>query len=281
MPGEPEPTQSEQATNVRHLFVDEAGDGTLYDRHGKCLVGTEGCSRYLMLGAIEVADPVRLTRELNELHSTLLADPYFAGVPSMQPEARKTTLGFHAKDDVPEVRREVLRLLGRHEIRFYAVVRDKRQIERAVQQRNKTQAGYRYHPNELYDYMTLALFFLFYEEGSACRVTLSSRGSSDRTRALREAIRRHLAAQNRAAEFGDLQTAAARTVPNLQAADYFLWSLQRLFENREERYVKLLWPQYHNIMYMRGGTRRTEFTQEVPLTLTSLAEAEGVEEPEI
>ena len=32
------------------------------------------------------------------------------------------------------------------------------------------------------------------------------------------------------------------TCPGLQAADYFLWALQRLYERREERYVTLLWP---------------------------------------
>lgn len=269
---------SEDAGSIRHLFVDEAGDGTLYNRRGKCLVGTEGCSRYLILGAIEVAEPARLTREMNDLHAALLADPYFASVPSMQPEARKTALGFHAKDDVPEVRREVLALLRRHAIRFYAVMRDKRQIERAVQRRNKAQAGYRYHPNELYDYMTLALFFLFFEEGSDCRVTLSSRGSSDRTKALRDGILKRLPSGGGTANFGDLRTATARTVPALQAADYFLWSLQRLFENREERYVKLLWPQYQSVLYLQGGGKRTEFTQKTPLTAEALAALEGVPE---
>jgi hypothetical protein len=40
-----------------------------------------------------------------------LADPYFKGVPSMQADAKKTALFFHAKDDLPEVRREVFRVL--------------------------------------------------------------------------------------------------------------------------------------------------------------------------
>jgi hypothetical protein len=36
---------------------------------------------------------------------------------------------FHAKDDLPEVRREVFALLRRHPLRFLAVVRDKQKLE--------------------------------------------------------------------------------------------------------------------------------------------------------
>ncbi len=43
----------------------------------------------------------------------------------MQPKACKTVLTFHAKDDLPEVRREVLALLRSIEgLRFFAVVKD-------------------------------------------------------------------------------------------------------------------------------------------------------------
>ena len=64
-----------------------------------------------------------LTGELAALRAQLLSDPYFKGVPSMLPEAKKTALFFHAKDDLPEVRREVFKVLERHDFSFYAVVR--------------------------------------------------------------------------------------------------------------------------------------------------------------
>ena len=99
--------------DTSHYFVDEAGDGTLYDKHGKGLVRTEGCSKFFMLGVVLLRDPKRLAIELEDLRATLLADPYFAGVPSMQPNKKKTAVAFHAKDDLPEVRREVFALLRR------------------------------------------------------------------------------------------------------------------------------------------------------------------------
>ena len=144
---------AKNSRRVRHYFVDEAGDGTLFDRKGRVIIGTEGCSRYFILGLVDVPDPDLLQRELEELRAQLLADPYFKDVPSFQPEAQKTTLAFHAKDDVPEVRREVFALLLRHEFRFLAVVRDKQKLIEYVRQRNESDPAYRYTPNELYDYL--------------------------------------------------------------------------------------------------------------------------------
>lgn len=46
----------------------------------------------------------------------------------MEPERGKTARFFHAKDDVPEVRVEVFRLLLAHELRFSAIVKDKREL---------------------------------------------------------------------------------------------------------------------------------------------------------
>lgn len=118
---EAEPTQ-------RHYFVDEAGDPVLFDARGNAMPGQVGCSRHFILGVLDVPDPVSLAAELEALRAQLLADPYFHGVPSMQPERRKTAWAFHVKDDLPEVRREVFRVLITHKVRFFAVVRDKARV---------------------------------------------------------------------------------------------------------------------------------------------------------
>ena len=62
----------------------------------------------------------------------------------MQPKNRKTAIAFHAKDDLPEIRREVYKLLLKKNLRFYAVVRDKRDLATYVQQQNERDATYRY-----------------------------------------------------------------------------------------------------------------------------------------
>src|SRR5688572_27245289 len=129
----------------RSYFVDDAGDGTVFDARGRVLIGEQGISRYFILGVLDIPNPEQLQVELDELRKNLLADPYFKKVPSMQPEAHKTALMLHAKDDLPEVRREVFALLQRHEFRFMAVVRNKERVLEYVRQRNTAEFSYRYH----------------------------------------------------------------------------------------------------------------------------------------
>jgi hypothetical protein len=39
-----------------------------------------------------------------------------------------------------------------------------------------------------------------------------------------------------------IQAVPAATNPCVQAADYFLWAVQRCFERREDRYLDFIWP---------------------------------------
>jgi len=38
--------------DTQHLFVDEAGDPTLFDNRRRAIVGIEGCSRFFILGKL-------------------------------------------------------------------------------------------------------------------------------------------------------------------------------------------------------------------------------------
>lgn len=178
----------EPTEGTRFYFVDEAGDPTLFDAKGKPLPGREGCSRFFMLGVLDVVDPPALAKALDALRAQLLADPYFRAVPSMQPQGRKTALAFHAKDDVPEVRREVFRVLMEHEVQFYAVVRDKQRVLDYVLQRNRNDLTYHYHPNELYDTLVSRLFKDRLHLTPEVHVCFAARGKSDRSAALSKAL---------------------------------------------------------------------------------------------
>ncbi|CAN5602618.1 hypothetical protein BH10PLA2_BH10PLA2_39370 [soil metagenome] len=91
--------------NKCHYFVDEAGDPILFNRRKQVVVGTEGCSKFFLLGLLDVAHPIVLGQELDDLRERILADAYFKHIPSLQPERRKTAIEFHAKDDIPEIKR--------------------------------------------------------------------------------------------------------------------------------------------------------------------------------
>jgi len=270
----PPPTSS-----CRYYFVDEAGDGVLFGRRGQVRVGTPGCSRYFILGLLDVPDPADLHARLNALRRRLLADPYFQGVPSMQPAAGKTALAFHAKDDLPEVRREVFALLRNTEgLRFFAVVKDKQRVLEYVRQRNAHDPAYRYHPNELYDYLARRLFRDRLHKENEYVICFARRGGSDRTAALRQALEQ---ARARFYQKWGIQSQASirlvvgrpETSGGLQAVDYFLWALQRFYERGEDRYLRYLWPAFrliHDIDDTREAPYGVYYNQKRPLTLAAL-----------
>jgi hypothetical protein len=265
-----------------HYFVDEAGDPTLFDAKGRELPGQEGCSKFFMLGVLQVPDPMALGLELNELRSALLADPYFRHVPSMQLAQRKTALIFHAKDDLAEVRREVFRVLLRHELQFFAVVRDKQRVLADVRQRNLNEVQYRYHPNELYDSLVSRLFKNRLHLSPEVDVCFAARGKSDRSAALRYALDKARSrfetqwARPVATAICARQSTPARDVA-LQAVDYFLWALQRFYERNESRYVELIWPQVglvHAVDEIDQAAYGVYYTKKKPLVVSDAAALE-------
>ena len=180
------PTVKETSKDTIHYFVDEAGDPTLFNRKGHLIIGDEGCSNYFILGKMEIDEPAEVERE--DLRAELLADPYFKDVPSMRPNNRKTAIAFHAKDDLPEIRREVFKLLLKKNLRFYAVVRDKRSLATYVQQQNERDATYRYRQDEQYDLLVKELFRKLHHIADDVRIIFAKRGNKSRNVAFRTAL---------------------------------------------------------------------------------------------
>lgn len=267
------PPDEPDAKSNLHFFVDEAGDPTLFSKKGRIRVGTEGCSQTFILGKLDVADPQALDAALQQLRADLQADPYFRRVPSMQPQARKTAMAFHAKDDVAEVRREVYRVLCGFDLRFYGVVRGKSALLDYVRQRNEREPGYRYRENELYDTLVEELFRRMHPFTDQLNICFAKRGNKSRTHAFRTAIER---AEDRfEADFGTRRstevTILASTPPEsagLQAVDYCLWALQRHYERGEDRYIELIWDKVVEIADLdrsAGGRKGVIYNKERPL----------------
>lgn len=233
-----------------------------------------------MLGLLRVDSLNELSTKLTELRKQLLMDPYFKGVPSMQPEARKTVLAFHAKDDPPEVRREVLTLLTRLEgLQFIAVIKDKNKLLSYVRHRNSIDPSYRFDPNELYDYLVRKLFRDQLHKHDNYRIVFSKRGSSDRTEALRtaltEAQKRFALRYMKPIRNSEIlvEPGEPKDHPALQAVDYFLWAVQRLFEKGEERYVEMLWRSISLVIDMddtRYAAYGTYYDKNKPLSFAAI-----------
>ena len=269
----------------RYYFVDEAGDANLFDRKGNVIAGNrEGCSRYFILGVLDIAEPNVLSTEMNDIRKRLIEDPYMQKVPSMNPDAKKTACSFHAKDDIPEVRRDVYAILRRSNVRFLAVVRDKQKVVEYVRRKNENSSSYRYSANELYDYMVRVLFKNILHKDDQYMITFSKRGGKDRTNALKSAI--ETARRRFSAQFGieksvpiDIKAQSPQADTGLQAVDYFLWALQRFYERKEDRYLDYLWGRFrlvHDLDDPRSSKYGAYYTKKKPLTLAALKEIPGI-----
>lgn len=233
------------------------------------------CSNYFILGKLDIADPVSLGAALDALRSKLLADPYFKRVPSMQPEQRKTALGFHAKDDIAEVRREVFRVLMEADVRFYAVVRSKADLVAYVKRQNEVDATYRYKGDQLYDTLVEELFRRYHPLADELNICFAKRGNRARTHAFRSAIEK--AEARFESEYGLRRSAKVSIVAStpvesggLQAVDYFLWALQRYYERKDERYAELIWPkviEVHDLDGIEDGRKGVVYNKKRPLII--------------
>lgn len=275
------------APETCHLFVDEAGVPEIFDSKGRTIVGTDGCSRFFMLGMLEADEPEPLAIALTNLRNQMLADPYFKTAQSFRPEKKKTALLFHAKDDLPDVRVKVfdlLRSFGKA-LHFRAVICDKHIILAREQARRAGSPGYMYSPDALYDELARALFGRFTRMADKYDLRIAKRGNKTRNAALRTALEH--AEQDFANRFGFSRGGADNwhvTVTNpketvcLQAADYFLWALQRFYEPRvspetkeithEDRYLNAMLPQVSQIYDMHFGPMAgTFFTPANPLSV--------------
>ena len=288
-------TSEKTTAEVLHLYVDEAGDPTLFDGKGNSLVDSRGCTRFFILGKLEVDDPAGLSAALTARRLELCGDPYFAGVESFRPERKKTALLFHAKNDLPEVRYLVFRLLREFgsALRFHAVVCDKTHLLADERAKRERAPHYRYNPNALYDTLVRSLFGKFHHVADCYNLCVAQRGKKDRNRAITQALEH--AERDFEEKFGfsrggidcwKITISNPETTACLQAVDYFLWAVQRFYEARfdndgnnildqatgmeirEERFLQMLWPQIGEIHDLHfGSSRGTFFTAQQPLSL--------------
>lgn len=232
---------------MRHYFVDESGDGVIFDGNGRVKFEDEPCFRFFMLGFAYIKDPIKLTEELNSLRNEILSDEYLNSIPSVK---RSTAKSFHAKNDIPEVREKVFKILKENDIEFYAAIRDKRKLLGHIQYKNSTNLEYRYSQNELYDYMVMVLFRDKLHKAKNFVITFARRGKADRNKALHDALKK--ARCNFRKKWGKtcdspiaVKVESSERCAGLQVADYFLWALQRLFNKHEDRFFKYLKEKYH------------------------------------
>ncbi len=67
-----------------HRFLDEAGDTTFYGKGRVPILGSEGVSKYFILGMLTINEPLQMARnKVIHLQNTITSDPYLFGIPSI------------------------------------------------------------------------------------------------------------------------------------------------------------------------------------------------------
>ncbi|MBF0332759.1 MAG: hypothetical protein HQL40_03805 [Alphaproteobacteria bacterium] len=109
-------------------------------------------------------------------------------------------------------------------------------------------------------------------------IVFAHRGKKDRARALDAALNKARANFERKHKIKSdgpigVKSAYPREHGGLQAVDYFLWALQRLYERRDDRYLSIMWPRIRLVMDIddtRAHAYGKLYSQRKPLTLACL-----------
>jgi len=167
-------------------------------------------------------------------------------------------------------------------VRFFALVRDKRVIAQKVRGFHAQNPEYRYHPDQLYDRCISRLFRDRLHKDAGYTVYFSKRGNRSRTEALRRALEqaranfRHKFKVESTAPI-EIRPATPAKMAGLQAVDYFLWALQRLYERGEERYWEYV-AEKVSLVHDVDDTRNHEYGEYYhkrnPLTVAKCAKKE-------
>ena len=185
-----------------------------------------------------------------------------------------------------------MRTLG-PKIRFHVAAADKQAIARSEQAKRAAELKYRFKPDSLYDELTGELFSGMRRFADEHRLCVAKRGNKERNEAIHAALAKADSAFESRFGFkrkGQWTVEVSDPIRRvcLQAADYFLWAVQRFFETRfypatkspvmdkatgaairEGRYLNLVWPQITEIHDLHfGSDHGTRWSQAKPLTIS-------------
>lgn len=221
-----------------HRFLDEAGDTTFYGKGKKNIIGTNGVSNVFILGLVKIKDPLDEVRQkINELQLKITKDEFYH-VPSVLKKLNRTGYYLHATDDIPEVRKEMFDLIKTINCSFEAVV-GRKSIERYET---------KHKGKEEYFYADLLSHLLKNKLSKHEKLVMhiSERGKSTKNQNLELAF---LKAKQRFTNINEDRKVKTNVVfnvsyptkdPLLNLADYFCWTIQRVFERGEIRYYNFL-----------------------------------------
>ncbi len=211
-----------------YFFVDESGDPTFFDSNGNSLLQTNGCSSILIIGFIKTKNPTEIRRDISKLHLEISQDDYLKSIPSIA----KTNIHFHAKDDCPEVREKVFRMIKNLDFQAEFVVA-KKTADIFIKRHKRDE-------NIFYNEIVSKLFEKNLHQQNNI-IYFSKRGAKTKQNHISQAI------QTAILTFEDLSKTQVETQtqtyiqipseePCLQIIDYMNWAVYRKYTKNELRY---------------------------------------------
>ncbi|MCF7795692.1 DUF3800 domain-containing protein [Patescibacteria group bacterium] len=223
----------EISDNKNYFFVDEAGDPVFYNKYGKNIVGTEGCSKILILGFIITKNPKIIRDEIFKLKKEIQNDKYLQNIPSMI----KTKKYFHAKDDCPEIREKFFKMILKLDFKAEFIVARKNE--------KIFKSKYKGKQNLFYDDLIIKLFKNKLHFSKENDIYFEVRGNKKRQKPLEDAIK--IAVNTFESEWNiknnckiNIYPMSSVGEPCLSIADYINWAVFRAYTKKEDRFLKFV-----------------------------------------
>ena len=209
-----------------------------------------------------------IRKEVIKFQQIVDQDPYFKSIGSIEKKRNRHGFYFHATDDIPEVRMLFFKFLNSLNCSFEVVVGQK--IPSLYIKKHNA------NPHEFYaDLLSHLLYDKLLDERRMV-LNIAERGASTRFGNLKLGLQKaeeRFAVHNPGTKLShnvvfNIQNQTSE--PLLNIADYFCWSVQRVFERGETRYYEYLKKKIKMVIDLydeeRVKTGENIYTPENPLT---------------
>lgn len=223
----------EPSDTKMYFYFDESGSPAILGHHGKNLLKEGLTSSTFIVGYLQTPNPHQLAVDLEKLRQELLQDETLTAVPSI----KNLKNGFHANKDCQEVRREVFKLLKKSDFEAYIIVARKNEENFRKRFNMNEKRIYKYLVGELLKnrvhlYKDIDIYF------SEMKNVTTLQNMTDAVKDATEKFQYKWGKENH----NNIRIFVQQStqIPLLQAIDYVLWTVYRVYERGEFRYFDVL-----------------------------------------
>lgn len=216
-----------------YYFIDESGDPNFLGKGKSDLIKTGLASRWFMVGSLELSDHQSLTEKFVEIRKKIAEDEFINIIPSV----KHSLTYFHANKDCREVQERVFKALKTTDFKFHAVV-----IQKKIDQFLGKFQGKK---GKLYSYLVERLLeqrLHLYPEIDIYFAKLDSVINEENMWEALEGAKNRMLSKYPATDHGAIRffMQQPHQLAGLQAVDYCLWAIHRVYNHQDFRYYHFL-----------------------------------------